>query len=97
MALRLDADLKERFQRAADAQDRPAGQLLREIMRDYLDQRESSDQGSREAAARYATASVALEGGQFSSFSDGLVSRYVEGNLDVPGMVETLIANRDKL
>lgn len=83
-----------------DAQERPAGQLLREIMRNYLDRldRETpSDRQSRAAAARYATASVALEGGKFSSVSDAWVNRYVEGDLDIPGMVETLIANQDKL
>jgi predicted transcriptional regulator len=38
--LRLDATLKAAFTRAAEAADRPAAQLLRDFMRDYVKRQE---------------------------------------------------------
>ncbi len=38
MRIRVQRDLRERFLRVCQAQDKPAAQVLREFMRTYVDQ-----------------------------------------------------------
>ena len=40
MRIRVQRDLRERFLRACQAQDKPAAQVLREFMRTYVDEHE---------------------------------------------------------
>jgi len=46
LRIRIQRDLREQFLDACRAQDKPAAQVLREFMREYVAQ---NDQGSRNA------------------------------------------------
>ena len=42
MRIRIDRSLRDKFLEACRAQDRPAAQIIREFMRDYVAERDSA-------------------------------------------------------
>lgn len=52
LRIRVDRDLRESFIEACKADDRPAAQVLREFMRDYVSARKSANSNTRKRARR---------------------------------------------
>ena len=52
LRIRVQRDLRERFLEVCRAQDKPAAQVLREFMRDYVTEHESLTQGTDEDSGR---------------------------------------------
>lgn len=100
MTFRLEPELRAEFYRAAQASHRPAAQLLRDLMRDYVRQMRSSrvpaispdERLRREEAVRYARASVGLEGFRISETEEERARRFICGEMD---LLEFLQANHD--
>jgi hypothetical protein len=64
MQLQMEAGLRASFQEAAERQHRPAAQVLRQLMREYVATQSDAEAvaaGRRLEAARRAAASVALD------------------------------------
>ena len=75
---RLDPTLKTAFMRAAAAEDKPAGELLRQLLRDYVARarrREFAHQAQRQAMEAAARAAV-------PSSDEAAVQRELEADLD---------------
>ncbi len=47
LRIRVDRDLRQRFQEICRAQDRPAAQVLREFMRRYIAEHEEANEAVR--------------------------------------------------
>ncbi|MCC5987944.1 MAG: hypothetical protein JJT95_09695 [Pararhodobacter sp.] len=55
LRIRIDRELREQFQEACKAEDKPAAQVVREFMRDYVRQRKKKTQSpTRHARDRHA-------------------------------------------
>ena len=52
LRIRVQRDLREKFLEVCRAQDKPAAQVLREFMRDYVTEHESLTQGTDEDSGR---------------------------------------------
>jgi hypothetical protein len=97
MIIRVPSELKSEFQHAALAADRPAAQILREFMRDFVAKNRTSGVvapiGStaeeRKVALNFGRASVALEGFSVSSEAQVQQERWVRGEITM----EECIAN----
>ena len=49
LRIRVQRDLREEFLEACKAQDKPAAQVLREFMREYVEGRSSGNRGDKPA------------------------------------------------
>ena len=47
LRIRIDRKLRERFLRACKAEDRPAAQVIREFMREYIEDKERNQTKKR--------------------------------------------------
>jgi predicted transcriptional regulator len=89
MIIRLPGELKAEFQQAAETADRPAAQILREFMRDFVAKNRisavlnttPSTVEERKAAVNFGRASVALEGLTVSSEAQAQQERWVRGEI----------------
>lgn len=91
MTIRVEPDLRSQFTDAAQMQDRPAAQVLREFMRAYVDESTRSrlipandsispaEARRREQAVNFARASVGLEGFKPSKAAEASARRFVKG------------------
>jgi predicted transcriptional regulator len=85
--VRIDAKLRERFNRAAKAIHRPASQVIRELMRNFVAQSEEKIESSdnelfkRQIAADFSTANIELEGGKIPPDFAALIERYKRGEI----------------
>lgn len=62
LRIRVDRDLRDRFQEICRAQDRPAAQVLREFMRRYIAEHEGANDAVRQSEpAAKSAASEELE------------------------------------
>jgi len=100
MTLRIEPELRAAFGEAAALEDRPAAQVLRELMRAYIAQvRERGyhpandaisavERRRREDAASFALASVGLEG--FTPSKDALeqTRRHINGEISLAELVQ---------
>lgn len=97
MIIRVPSELKSEFQLAAQVADRPAAQILREFMRDFVAKNRTpnvpattgSTAEERKAAMNFGRASVALEGFSVSSEDQAQQERWVRGEITM----EECIAN----
>lgn len=97
MIIRVPSELKSEFQHAAQVADRPAAQILREFMRDFVAKNRNpgipattgSTVEERKAAMNFGRASVALEGFSVSSEDQAQQERWVRGEITM----EECIAN----
>ena len=98
MTFRIEPELRAQFAEAALQEDRPAAQVLREFMRAYVEQ--ARERGSakdaispierrwREDAARFAHASVSLEGFKPSKEVLAQIRRHIDGEIPLAGLVQ---------
>ncbi|MDO4682468.1 MAG: antitoxin VbhA family protein [Lautropia sp.] len=101
MTFRVEADLRAQFAEAAELEHRPAAQVLRDFMREYV-QRSAArktpqtisvpighhNRREREEAINYARASVALEGFQLSPTDEEHAQRFIRGEIDLAQFVK---------
>ncbi|ERZ10203.1 TPA: hypothetical protein ACV5IO_005666 [Pseudomonas aeruginosa] len=91
MTFRVEPDLRAEFHSAAEIDHRPAAQVLREFMRDYVQQVRSrapaispAERKRREDAVNYARASVGLEGFKISKAEEQHARRFINGEIEMP-------------
>ncbi|MDR0781100.1 MAG: antitoxin VbhA family protein [Pseudomonadales bacterium] len=101
MTIRVEPDLRASFSAAAELEHRPAAQVLREFMRNYVErvgQRvpvpqslnhaiSTAERLRREKAFAYARASVELEGFKLSAADEKHAQRFINGEIDLPEFV----------
>ncbi|WP_421569023.1 antitoxin VbhA family protein [Stenotrophomonas sp. PD6] len=90
MQLRIEPELRANFQEAVALEHRPAAQVIREFMREYVAARlrpEPANQEKRMEAVRFAAASVALEGLSVSSEAEAQARRFVNGEISLDELV----------
>lgn len=93
MTIRLEPELRARFVAAAKSQRRPAAQVLRELMRDYVDRSQvekisADERHRREEALKFAIANVGLEGFEVSQGYREQAERYVNGEIEFAELTE---------
>lgn len=52
LRIRVERELRDRFLETCREQDRPAAQIIREFMRDFIQQHEPSNDNDEQRAAR---------------------------------------------
>lgn len=94
ITIRVEADLRSRFSQAAGLEHRPAAQVLRDLMREYVARARTpvrppisaAERRHREEAVSYARASVGLEGfGVLDAYSTE-AERFIRGEIDFPSL-----------
>lgn len=97
MQFRVPTQLKEEFLKVAVELDRPASQILRELMRNFVSQSNmpkssatsananlsESEKRDRAHAASLARASMALEGFSSSAEARAMTARFVNGEVSL--------------
>ncbi|MGC3292489.1 hypothetical protein ACPTFP_28950 [Pseudomonas aeruginosa] len=96
MTIRLEPDLRSSFAEAADLEHRPAAQVLRDFMREYVERSRSraparstisaAERKRREDALNYARSSVALEGFSVPDSYTKEAERFIRGEIDLPAL-----------
>lgn len=92
MQLRIEPELQASFQEAVALENRPAEQVIRELMRDYVAARlrPSAISGEKRLeAVRFAAANVALEGLSVTAEADELARCFVNGEITLDELVST--------
>ena len=89
MTFRVEQDLRSRFSEAVELEHRPAAQVLRDFMRDYVEQSRAprisvAERKRREDALNYALSSVALEGFSVPDVYSKEAERFIRGEIDLP-------------
>lgn len=100
MTFRIEPDLRASFTEAAGSEQRPAAQVLRELMRAYVSQARAragaalatgsaaaAERLRREDAVNFARASVGLEGFALSAPDEADARRLVDGELTLAQFV----------
>ena len=95
MTFRVEPELRDRFTEAAELNHRPASQVLRELMRGYVDQQRApvavapandldpAERRRRQEAFDFARASVGLEGFVLTKEAEDLTRRFVNGEIEL--------------
>lgn len=105
MAFRVEQDLRESFTEAAEREHRPAAQVLRKLMRQYVDQVSerhgeeaisAAEKRRRSKAIAFARGSVALEGFTVTDEVDAISQQFIEGELNFDEMTEAMNARDGK-
>lgn len=101
MAFRVEPELRDSFAEAANRDHRPAAQILRELMRLYVNQ--SKERGAdypvenaisiterrrRESAVNFARASIGLEGFKTTKEDEAHARRFIEGSIELADFVK---------
>jgi len=100
MTFRVEEGLRERFADAAKAAHRPAAQVLRELMRAYVERAPAhtanaiseAERGRRQEAVDFANANVELEGFAPSEDLAQNFSRFVDGKMELQDLLTDLDA-----
>ncbi|EMP3151678.1 antitoxin VbhA family protein [Salmonella enterica] len=100
MTFRVEPDLRSRFSEAAELDHRPAAQVLRDFMREYVEEREerlqrtraplisAAERKRREQAVNYGRSSVGLEGFQLSKADEKHAQRFINGEIELAEFVK---------
>jgi Antitoxin VbhA len=104
MTFRLEEDLRTHFAKAAELEHRPAAQVLRDLMRMYVEQifsesptastfapspfSSTAEHRSRREAVEYALGSVGLEGFQLDKAAAADAQRFIDGEIDLDELVK---------
>lgn len=89
MTFRIEPELRASFIQAAENDQRPAAQVLRELMRVYVEQSRqkapisAAERQRREEAVNFARASMGLEGFIRSDKAEAHAQRFVSGEIDL--------------
>ena len=93
MTFRVEHDLRDSFNEAAERNHIPAAQVLRAFMRDYVRQARNlapaispAERKRREEAINYAKASVKLEGLSVPDAYSKEAERFIRGEIDFPSL-----------
>ena len=101
MTFRVESALRNHFTEAVRSQHLPAGQVLRQLMREYIERVRSnnphdafigadSERKEREKSVRAAQASVELEGFTISKECKNQAQRFVNGEITIDEMITGL-------
>lgn len=97
VTIRIEPDLRDSFKAAAERAHRPAAQVLRELMRDYVGRESAApppqpisnaERRRREQALNFAIASVGLEGFAVSDAYRAAAQRFVSGEIEFAALTE---------
>ncbi|MDD2746716.1 MAG: antitoxin VbhA family protein [Acidithiobacillus ferrooxidans] len=98
MTFRLEPDLRTSFTKATEMEHRPAAQVLREFMRDYVEKTRScatvrppmsaAERERREDAVNYARSSVGLESFKLSRDDEEHAQRFINGEIALAEFVK---------
>ncbi|MBT2786751.1 MULTISPECIES: antitoxin VbhA family protein [unclassified Halomonas] len=95
MTFRVEPDLRTSFRDAAESEHRPAAQVLRELMRDYVEQARArtstispAERKRREEAVNYGRASVGLEGLKLSEADERHAQRFINGEIELDEFIK---------
>ena len=95
MTFRVEPELRDRFTATAEREHRPASQVLRELMRGYVERGSRSDdviprvtldpaeRRRRQDAANFARANVGLEGFRLSAEDEARTRRFIDGEIEL--------------
>ena len=86
----IDERLRDDFNAAAKASGQPVDQIVRELMRGYLDQTRvaeitPAERQRRHEASEFAKANVALEGFTRTKEAQAHAQRFIDGQIDLKG------------
>lgn len=100
-AFHVEDELRAKFTEAARLERRSADQVLRELMQHYVEQvlqRQAepgnlalTERAQRTAAARFAKASVALEGLSVSPEVDAMTREFINGDITIDDAVNQVL------
>jgi hypothetical protein len=98
MTIRVEPDLRASFSAAAEHEHRPAAQVLRDLMREYVEQARTrtparpsisaAERKRRVEAVNYARSSVALEGFTLSKADEKHAQRFIGGEIELAEFVK---------
>ncbi|NHZ35000.1 Fic family protein [Massilia rubra] len=95
MTIRLASDLRSSFLEAAEQEHRPAAQVLRDFMREYVEHARTrapvvspAERKRREEAVNYARASVGLEDFNLSTTDEKHAQRFINGDIELAEFVK---------
>ncbi len=100
MTFRVESQLRAEFAAAASLEDRPAAQVLRELMRAYVNQSHErghspshdsisqAERRRREAAVNFARSSVGLEGFTPSEAAETGARQFIKGDTQLADFVQ---------
>jgi hypothetical protein len=99
MTFRVESDLRSRFTAAAELEHRPAAQVLREFMREYVERIHikgavpvdvipDPERSRREKAVNFANASIGLEGFKVSKEDEALARNFINGEIGIADILE---------
>ena len=103
MTFRVETGLRDAFSQAAELDSRPASQVLRELMRAYVDRSRAGnptrvevavtdvERRRRQDAVNFSRASVGLEGFKPSEQEEAHAKRFVDGEIDLAEFLESKI------
>lgn len=106
MTFRVEPELRAEFSDAALLENRPAAQVLRELMRAYVDQSRkrsgspvdsaisTAEKRRREAAVNFARTSVGLEGFKPSEAAEARARQFIHGDIQLADFVQVTIDER---
>lgn len=95
MTFRLDANLRKQFMTIAENMDMPAAQILRALMRSFIQRNKragmpsisAQEKEERKKAVEFAQASVALEGYTIGDNEKYHAQRFISGEIDLETFV----------
>lgn len=95
MTIRVEPDLRSSFSEAAELEHRPAAQVLRDFMREYVERSRSraplisaAERKRREEAVNYGRSSVGLEGFALSKADEKHAQRFISGEIELAEFVK---------
>jgi len=96
MTIRIDQELRVQFSAAAERDHRPAAQVVRDLMRDYVERSREQvkcsitpeERRRRQKAVDYARASIGLEGFELSEADKAHAERFIRGEIDIKEFVK---------
>lgn len=106
MTFRVEPELRSEFADAALLENRPAAQVLRELMRAYVNQSRERFSGPvnaaisamekrrREAAVNFARASIGLEGFTPSEAAETGARQFIRGDIQLADFVQVKVNAR---
>lgn len=95
MTIRVESDLRSSFSEAAEQEHRPAAQVLRDFMREYVERVRTrtpaispAERKRREDAVNYGRSSVGLEGFKLSKADERHAQRFINGEIELAEFVK---------
>lgn len=103
MTFRVEPELHANFLAAAELAHQPASQILRDFMRHYVQSQKppkpaitDAERQRRTDAVAYARASIGLEEFQVSEETEREIARYVNGDIELSGILAKLAHDAER-